>query len=145
MQEQPHSSVPAPSARPPTANGEAPDIIVVKQMHRHDRPASQPEEDASTPGSQPESQVEVLSSCHRLSHCCHKENLAPALMPTDQGHSWGRLARACCLLKHDPPTMTQRLAIQARLVQQLVTAKLVCVSVPPCRGMALRVVLRCAG
>ena len=57
MQEQHQSSVPASVARPPTANGEAPDIIVVKQMHRHDRPASQHEADASTSGSQPETQV----------------------------------------------------------------------------------------
>lgn len=69
MQEQHQSSVSV--ARPPTANGEAPDIIVVKQMHRHDRPASQHEADASTSGSQPETQVKLTSSSHKLLQCRH--------------------------------------------------------------------------
>ena len=73
MQEQHQSSVPASLASPPTSNGESPEIIVVKQMHRHDRPASQPEANASTPGSQPESQVEVSSSSHILSQSHYKK------------------------------------------------------------------------
>ena len=68
-----HQSIVPPPPAAGVENGETSHLIVVKHMHRHDRPASQHEADASTSGShQPRTQVRSPLSPCTLSQCCIK-------------------------------------------------------------------------
>ena len=86
-----HQSIVPPPPAAGVENGETSHLIVVKHMHRHDRPASQHEADASTSGShQPGTQVRSPLSPCTLSQCCIK------LIPCNDMF----ICRGCCNISY---------------------------------------------